>query len=73
MVVVGHEIDAVAVEAFAHGFEEPVIVGAVKVFDAVQLVAVAPRCCTAATGFLCDGEGYAVVEGSAEEGHLAGV
>ena len=49
------------------------VVGAVEILHAVDMTVVSPRGSTASARLLGDGEGYALVEGSTEEGHLASI
>ena len=77
VLVVRQTIDAVAVEIRLLALQEPVIVGLVNVFQVLscqrQFMRGAPGCGTAATRLLGDGQGDALVEGTAVEGHLASV
>ena len=71
VLVVGQTVDAFAAEVVALALKEPVIVGLVEILHTVHRVRDAPGCRSATAGFLGNGQGDALVEGSAIERHLA--
>ena len=74
MLVVWQAINVVAAEVLALAFKEPMVVRLVNILNILlRLMRLTPGSSTTASGLLCYSQGYAFIEGSAVECHLAGI